>query len=164
VRKPLMAAMLAIGSCAGALAAPAEKYLWYGWRMSDNEYAIVHAKFHDPTDNDFYLTCKQGSGSVELDLRAIDAGGYKDDALAEVATTFVFGAKRMPATADLVGPAEMLGGVAVQYAFNLDDPILATVARGEPFTVELPKTKTQIFAPQAVEKSFAEMNAFCKID
>jgi hypothetical protein len=51
----------------------------------------------------------------------------------------------------------MLGGVRVQYSLARDDPILAAIARGEPFRVEMPKTKTQLFAPKPATRFFAEM-------
>jgi hypothetical protein len=163
----LAMAALAMSVCGDA--SGAEKYAWYGWRMTPTDYAIVHGIAKDPTENDFYLVCGGESGTIELSVRAVNSGGYKSDAAGapEVTTTFVFAKERHRKSA-LVGPSEMLGGVSIRYVFDRDrfvrgdDPILAAIARGNPFRIELPKTKTQRFSPKAVQPLFVAMKAFCK--
>jgi hypothetical protein len=123
----------AVVGCNTAAAASAGKYAWYGWRMTPTDYAIVHAKPHDPTESDFYLVCKGAAGGIGLNVRALNGRGYKSESVTDVPTNFVFPQRHYPATAGLLGPGEMLGGVAVLYSFARDDPI------GEPFRVVLPK-------------------------
>jgi hypothetical protein len=56
----------------------------------------------------------------------------------------------------------------LRYIFNRDsfthgdDPILAAIARGEPFRVETPKTKTQLFSPVPAKQFFGDMTSSCK--
>jgi hypothetical protein len=38
-----------------------------------------------------------------------------------------------------------------------DDPILAAIARAEPFRVQTPKTKMQLFSPKPAKQFFGEM-------
>jgi len=136
--------------------------------MTDTEYAIVHALRKDPTDNDFYLICRGGHNQVDLAIRALRSGGYggpryAHDTETDFPTTFVFGKKRMPVNAASRGPEEMLGGNHVEYHFERDDRVLATIARGEPFRVVLPKTTTQLFEPKAARPFFEEMATNCKV-
>lgn len=99
----------------------------------------------------------------------MNTDGYKSDmaGIDDVPTTFVFAKERHPAKA-LLGPSEMLGGVSVRYILDRDrftrgeDPILAALARGEPFRVELLKTKTQLFSPKPARSLFVAMASFCK--
>jgi hypothetical protein len=157
-----IAAVAAVTACAGATAAAASNYTWFGWQMTDTDYAIAHGTSNDPTDNDFYLICKGGQHDVELDVRAVHGTGYKGQGANNVPTTFAFADKRLAATAFLVGPEEMLGGVSIQYMLGRDDPILAAIAQGAPFTVQLPKIKSQIFSPAPAAQFFVEMTSFCK--
>ena len=136
--------------------------------MTDTEYAIVHALRKDPTDNDFYLICRGGHNQVDLAIRALRSGGYRGpryayDTETDFPTTFLFGEKRMPVNAASRGPEEMLGGVHVEYVFERNDPVLAAIARGEPFRVVLPKTTTQLFEPKAAGRFFDEMASHCKV-
>ncbi len=151
-----------------AVAGSEKRYTWFGWRMTDTEYAIVHALPKDPTDNDFYLICRGGHDHVDLSIRAIRSGGYGgpryvSDIETNIPTTFVFGKKRIAVNAAMRGPEEMLGGISIQYGFGRDDPVLAAIARGEPFRVVLPKTTTQLFAPKAARPFFEEMAFHCKV-
>ena len=151
-----------------AMAGSEKRYIWFGWRMTDTEYAIVHALAKDPTDNDFYLICRGGHDRVDLAIRAISSGGYggpryASDIETDIPTTFVFGKKRIAVNAAMRGPEEMLGGISIQFGFERDDPVLAAIARGEPFRVVLPKTTTQLFAPKAARPFFEEMATHCKV-
>jgi hypothetical protein len=143
-------------------------YTWLGWRMTDTEYAIVHSVPKDPTDNDFYLVCQGGRDQVHLAIRALSSGGYggpgyANDIETDFPTTFEFGKKRIAVNAALRGPAEMLGGIHVEYVFERDDPVLAAIARGEPFRVVLPKTTAQLFDPKAARRFFEAMASHCKV-
>jgi len=159
--------MFVIG-CAKALPVTMD-YTWYGWRMTPTDYAIVHGKNNDPTDNDFYLVCKGESGVIELYVRSINSGGYKSNmaGIDGVPTAFVFTKERFPAKAFL-GPSEMLGGVSIRYTFDRAKfsrggvPILVAIARGEPFRVQLPKVKTQLFSPEPAKQFFIELTSSCK--
>jgi hypothetical protein len=165
----LLAVAVAVAACGVVVAAPATVYTWFGWRVTPTDYAVVHGKNNDPTENDFYLVCKGESGLIELNIRATNSGGYKSDmaGLDDVPTTFVFTKEHYPEKASL-GPSEMLGGISIRYTFNRDsftrgdDPILAAIARGEPFRVETPKTKTQLFSPMPARQFFGEMTSSCK--
>ena len=145
-----------------AMAGSEKNYIWRGWRMSEADYAIVHARPVDPTDNDFYLVCRGGRGRVEIAIRSWQRDGYGLETEADIPTVFLFGSKRIPAKAAFRGPSEMLGGIAIHYAFERDDPVLAAVVRGEPFRVLLPRVTTQRFAPAEARRFFAEMAAHCK--
>jgi len=151
-----------------ATSASETRYTWLGWRMTDTEYAIVHSLPKDPTDNDFYLVCQGGRDRVDIAIRALRSGGYggpryAHDTETDFPTSFVFGRKHIPVKAALRGPEEMLGGVHVEYVFERNDPVLAVIARGEPFRVVLPKTTTQLFEPKAAGRFFDEMASHCKV-
>ncbi len=126
------------------------------------DYAIVHAVPKDPTDNDFYLVCHGGRDQIDLTIRAVDKGGYGLETETGQTTAFVFGRKRIPATATLRGPNEMLGGITIQYSIGRGDPVLAAIARGEPFSVALAKTTSQLFSPEPARRFFEQMAAHCK--
>ncbi len=137
--------------------------------MTPTDYAVVHGKNNDPTNNDFYLVCKGASGLIELNVRSVDAGGYRSvmAGIDDVPTTFEFDKAKFPAKA-FVGPSEMLGGISIRYNFDRAEfgrggvPILAAMARGEPFRVQLPKAKTQLFSPEPAKQFFIALRSSCK--
>lgn len=157
----LFVASIALAARAAAAGAPA-RYDWYGWRMTDVDYAIVHALPKHPTDNDFYLVCHGGRDQIDLTIRAVNKGGYGPETETGQTTAFVFGRTRIPVTATLRGPNEMLGGITIQYSIGRRDPVLAAIARGEPFHVALAKATSQLFSPQPARRFFAQMIAHCK--
>ena len=165
-RKMVTAAAVFVVACSQARATNVN-YIWFGWRMTPTDYAIVHGKDKDPTNNDFYLVCKGKTGEIELSVRARNSGGYKSDmaGMDGVPTIFVFTKERFPAKAFL-GPSEMLGGVSIRFTFDRGkfgrEPVLAAIARGEPFRVQLPKAKTQLFSPLPAKQFFIEMTSSCK--
>jgi len=146
----------------GAMAGSEKQYIWYGWRMTNADYAIVHALPKDPTESDFYLVCHGGRDQVDLGIRAIKSGGYALEDESDVPTTFNFGKTKIPLKAWRRTAAEMLGGINVDYLIDRDSPVLTAIARGEPFRIALPKTTTQIFMPKAARRFFIEMAAHCK--
>lgn len=156
-----MAAACAACISSTASAGPDKNYVWRGWKMTDTDYAIVHALPKDPLDNDFYLICYGKRGEMDLDIRALDAGGYKLEAEKDVPTVFVIGKTRLPVTAAGRGPAEN-GGISMTYRLTPDSPVVAAMTRGEAFRVELPKAGTQLFSPKSAVRFFKEMASHCK--
>lgn len=146
-----------------ATAGTEKQYVWYGWRMTATDYVIVHALPKDPTENDFYLVCHGGRDQVSLSIRGVNSGGYALEEDKNLPTTFVFGKKKIGVESGTRGPAEMLGGINIDYLMDRDDPVLAAIARGEPFRVVLPKATTQLFAPKPAVRVFREMAAHCKV-
>lgn len=147
-----------------ATAGTEKQYVWYGWRMTATDYVIVHALPKDPTENDFYLVCHGGRGQVSLSIRGLNSGGYALEEDKNMPTTFVFGKKKIPLEAGARGPAEMLGGINIDYLIDRDDPVFVAIARGEPFRIVLPKATTQLFAPKPAVRVFREMAAHCKAE
>jgi len=156
------AAALVLLFAATATAGTEKQYVWYGWRMTATDYVVVHALPKDPTENDFYLVCRGGRDQVNLSIRGLNSGGYALEEDNNLPTTFVFGKKKIPFEAWTRGPAEMLGGINIDYMIDRDDPVLAAIARGEPFRIVLPKATTQLFAPKPAKRVFREMAAHCK--
>lgn len=161
--KALASAFAAILLSLTAAAAGDEKaYVWRGWMRTATDYMIVHSLPKDGTENDFYLVCHGGREHIDVSIRGIASGGYGEESETDVTTTFVFGKKRVPVTAANRGPAEMLGGISISYVLERNAPVLAAIARGEPFRIELPKVKTQLFSPKDAVRFFREMAAHCK--
>lgn len=145
-----------------ATAGTETQYVWYGWRMTATDYVIVHALPKDPTENDFYLICYGGRDQVKLSIRGLNSGGYALEEDKNLPTTFVFGKKKIPFEAWTRGPAEMLGGINIDYMIDRDDPVFVAIAHGEPFRIVLPKATTQLFVPKPAVRVFREMAAHCK--
>jgi len=61
----------------------------------------------------------------------------------------------------------MLGSVSIRYSFDHVKfgrggvPILAAIARGEPFRAQLPKAKTQLFSPEPAKQFFIALTSSC---
>ncbi len=162
-----LAALLALTAFADCTASTAQagsekNYIWRGWEMSATDYIIAHALPKEPSNNDFYLICYGKRGEIDLDIRGIARGGYKTESETQVPTTFVFGKIRMPVTAVTRGPADSLSGITTVYSLAPDSPVIAAIARGESFYVELAKAKTQIFSPKPAMGFFKAMAKHCK--
>lgn len=157
-------AFTAFATCTAstAQAGPEKNYIWRGWEMTAIDYMIVHALPKEPSDNDFYLICYGKRGEIELDIRGIRSGGYKLESETQVPTTFVFGKTRLPEIAVMRGPAEMNGGISITYSLAPDSPVIAAIARGQSFYVELAKAKTQIFSPKPAMHFFQAMAKHCR--